>query len=582
MLLRCLRRPALFSGIRTVRPYSTKGKLEDDDDLNFDAVDILKKPNSDEDVLPQFQPFDWFKVFNSPPTEPKKLPAPERVKNLQSELLKYTSMESIEKLVPDFLTAFNNSLSEFGDRFLQDAVAEDETLHMIAEQEGKETAYYQAVVGLLKGQTDIQILNMRLQTPREEVEEGLYSRFVASLSEKEDKFNIQTVLEEYAKFPVPRAKHMQPEHLETFLEHFKMYCLYLSPELVNLVFQDVIDSGMMITQEELVRSLSCTLASNEDFEEDTYRQYKQVFTGSGFELNVDAYNMLLTACVVARNSALFDKILAEMNEDGVQPNRTTFQLMADHCGNVKDTNRLLNLLEMRLVQIPLFLDPNEIATFANALLNCGEQQLAKDMVGVPLLVRDLCIHHNELDVSSYDGNSLEDQLHMIPYNSPLDMFDFLTRDQRLFMFYPDIPEWTFDVFAEHADSFKEIQDVVQNARSNSIGISIPVATKYMELFYQDRKRLRMDLLRNVTDELLSSTQEKALYLISNPQMVQLVVNLGHHFVQTGELPNDDVTKRALKELQSELDTGAALKSEDALDKRLRNVSYLLNYSLESS
>ncbi|KAH3662214.1 hypothetical protein OGAPHI_005462 [Ogataea philodendri] len=577
-----LRATALFGGRHVAgsyRFYSVKGKLDDDDDLNFDAVDVLKKPAPGEQSDSELRSFDWYSRFQKAPPKGKKTVS-KRVKNLQNELNKYTTMETIEKLAPDFLAAFNNSLIDFGDNFLGDAVEEEDTLRAIAETEGKEVAYYQAAVGLLKGQTDIEILNSRLETPREEFDDEIYSRFVDELNKDEESFNIQSLLQEYAKLPVPRAKHIQPEDLELFLEQFKLYAFYLNVELVDLVFQDVIDAGMMITQEELHRSLSCQLATGKVFGQEAYQEFSKVITETGFALNIDSYNMFLTACVVSKNTDLFGQILNDINEAGLQPSRTTFQLMAVYSGLSKDINKLLNLLEIRLVTIPLLLDASDISSFAGALMDVGQPQLANDLINIPLLMRDMCLHHHELDLAEYQERSLENELKLIPYHSPLEMFDFLTRNMTLFPFYPDVPEWTFDVYAERCETFQDIRGIVENVVSNNIGVSIPVAVKYMELFYKERESLKRDELLAVTTELLSSTEDKALFLLTNPAMIQLVVDLAQHFVKTGELSNNSVTTRALQDLQHELQSGAELSTEDAFHRRLRNVSSLLSHPLQ--
>ncbi|KAH3681969.1 hypothetical protein WICPIJ_007065, partial [Wickerhamomyces pijperi] len=104
----------------------------------------------------------------------------------------------------------------------------------------------------------------------------------------------------------------------------------------------------------------------------------------------------------------------------------------------KDINKLLNLLEIRLVTIPLLLDASDISSFAGALMDVGQPQLANDLINIPLLMRDMCLHHHELDLAEYQERSLENELKLIPYHSPLEMFDFLTRNMTLFPFYPDV------------------------------------------------------------------------------------------------------------------------------------------------
>ncbi|GMG40289.1 unnamed protein product [Ambrosiozyma monospora] len=122
------------------KPIVVKGKLEDENDLNFDIEtdDVVTRSNINEVLKNKTTAsgLPWLEAFyrQAPSSVKESTYQSERVTKLEQYFLSYCSLDGSEKIVPNFVQSLHPFLMDFGRKMLKDTVEKDSELKAIYDE----------------------------------------------------------------------------------------------------------------------------------------------------------------------------------------------------------------------------------------------------------------------------------------------------------------------------------------------------------------------------------------------------------------------------------------------------------------
>ncbi|OWB73298.1 hypothetical protein B5S31_g3036 [[Candida] boidinii] len=514
--------------LNTNSNFIKKGKITDDDNLNFDEDEFFSDSNSSKnklsDNLKEIQinkeltnnlensnlkkDFNWLEVFNNGSknnnnnnkSNNSDFKLSNRIEIFKSKFLNLSNQNNLEKLKIDIFKSIIPYMTKFVDNFLKDEFTNDPTFNELLKND-KNAAYIYSIVQFIKSSTELDIIEQRFKVQRlNDIDQNLYKSFKTELDKidneeyEEDsnnnnnnnnlnKFDINLLLDQYFKFPQPRSLRILSDDLEKFLNilnnnYIEKIYKFNSNE-VSTIYSDVLESGMSLTPNEYSTWLQLSLG-NIEFNTEMYDNLTKSLPEAGVNLNLDHYNIFLTASLEARNFTLFDKILNDMfYKLEFEPDRYTLGLMNNYCGYTKDLNKWLNLWDLRMNNYNYCLQEMDLRGMIATLIELNQVDAAKSILHTILLTEEYYkeFSTNSLSTSQsqqqqqqqYENESIvsdEEFKEIIPYEHPMEIYDLVVDDQKLLMYFIHPTALIFEPFFQSAESYKEIKDLMKIMETN--------------------------------------------------------------------------------------------------------------------
>ncbi|QPG75203.1 hypothetical protein FOA43_002553 [Brettanomyces nanus] len=548
----------------TKRPHkpAQMGKLTDDDDFEFFAKKITKmKRNQDTKKAEQVESHElvkgsdaWLVKFNSM----SERPISERVNEVSKFFAKFCSYDKIEKLSTDFVSCIRQKLIQFGDIILKDVVKDDDQLKTVYSESNPNYAYLLACIHILNGFDHSEVIKSRMSAKRvATTDELIYEEFKTILNKEQS--NEQSTIDDdhskemaslvqaYMRLPKPRSLHMQAEDMEDFLETIGEHLDDIELKTIGAIYQDVMDSGMMLTSGELKKWMASTLEQFHDFDSDIYQQLKLGIEKLGYKVTRDHYNLFLAACLNSQSYDLFQEVLQDMVKCGLEPDRYTLTLMNNYSGLTADMNLWLNVMELRMTQYPYMLSTDDYEAAFSSLISLGGEKLGKDILRTLISIRDgyRDMHREELektgtmDILEIDNSTKQ----YIPYEHPLELFDLVTDQQELIMIYPRLCSGMFEPFIKTCSTMEDLDKLIQIMDSNGVIRDLETFHSIFDFLLEHKQVVKFERFQHIVIGILNDDHDEYLcYLMEDEHNLRAFVTLSQMYTDVGELDanNDQV------------------------------------------
>lgn len=543
------------------RPKPTKlGKLQDDDNFDFLATKITKgkhrKQVSDVASHKVKPKLEWLNKFNSK----SMLRQDERFDRVRHFFSGFATYDSVKALNSDFVSCLKPKLTQFGDMMLKDIIKEDEQLKMVYDDNNPNYAYLLGCIQILEGFDYSAIIRSRMSKNRELLKDmTLYDSFKGLLSKQEEfeRTNhgisrLHAVIRAYMALPSPRGIYIESEDYETFLQMIGSHIDELHLNDVEIIYEDVIESGMMLTATELKQWMLSTLKQYRSFNEKNYKQLRLGVESLGYKVIRDHYNMFLSACLNSGNYTLFQTILKDLAQSGFEPDRTTLRLMGDYAGLTNNCNQWLNVMELRMDKYPFMLTCDDYQHLFSSLIGCGtveNRQIAEYILNCLLTIRQA---YRDTFKNAIVGKDLDRILEIdnstkkyFPYEYPLRLFDLVVDQQAAIMIYPRLSTRMFKPFIDTCSSMGELKKILNTMDQNKVVKDLATFHSIFEYMYGNKQVLPYEFFQKlIIDMLNGDVDEYMRYLVEDEYNLRVFVALCQLYTEVGSIDgdNDDVVK----------------------------------------
>ncbi|ODV84889.1 hypothetical protein CANARDRAFT_28629 [[Candida] arabinofermentans NRRL YB-2248] len=581
-----------------------KGKLQDDDDFDFvplsEQIQPTKIISEDERVISQEEMTEiseqvstpWFeKLFNN------NIDTTTAGEKIQSYFMNLTTMDNISDMPPNFISSLSPRLDQFGDLFLKESISKDAELLKIyqntkeSEEIGFNPAYFSQCLNILRSERDAEIIQARLSLDKSPkgIDLDRYSDFTKQLNfiqdmanvpdeliNSEDNPSIHKLIELYEKIPTPRASNMMNQDFESFIKIVGENMNGISIIKLNEIYNDVINSKLLLTSEELNKWLSVILF-NAELTDEMYETLKENIKSMEYPMSLEIYNTFLQKTI--QNDELFIRILTDMNNESLEPNRSTLSIISNHAVINSDLNLLFNLISLRIDDYPYHLTNDDLQDLLTGLCILNQTNLSNDILNILLIIQELYKSHHNLKMTDDVENQDESN---IPLENPYDLYDLVVPDQKLINFYPHLTGEIFEPVIDATDDFNEITEYFNTMKNHNIEPTLDCYRSLFISFYDNKNILKFDQFQDIVMDLIQFNEQ---YIIYDDLLLDHFKRIVDYYTELGEIDgNDDNMAQATRVLENYIDQQQGdhheLLSDEEFTQVLSSVIILSNLKVK--
>ncbi len=551
-----------------LKPAGKKGKVKDDNDLEFfkrlmkekkEGSNVLNEKrikdidgmstgvNSGEiksgrgEISTPDQRLDWYKALQSGVKERNT----DKISDIKVRFYPFTVDVKAKELSSDFMSSLAPHLEKFGSRVLFDAIQKDPQYSVIY-QTNPNFAYMLAASSYFEGLETAQVIDSRMAMKREEIpDELLYEAFHEELQnyEKEKKHykeeSISSLVRAFLRLPEVPFLYLPSYDLEAFLHFLVDSEEEVDPEVLATLYSTLMECGIPMTPDENMQFLSAKLKLLRTFDISKYEILRMGPRPPDNRRLCEQYNLFLESALRHGDLKLFSRIMKDMDDEDLDPNRKTFRLFSAYFAAKKDLSNFLNLWKLRIENYSLAFTGDDYTSLITGLLKMDTVEaktFAEDLFFYLDLIRKTYrkVYKDDIKKEHLEGALEMDNSKVFPGDILMNIYDLCVSDQDMIMIYPHISHEIYDSFIGSCDTITQLQEwikkmdqehIAQTAKSFSL-ILAKLHVKRQTLKFEDFKKIIFDLLSN---------GDNALHMILISKNLKYFVEICNMYEQSGDL-----------------------------------------------
>lgn len=573
-----------------------KGKLKDDNDLEFfrrfvkdsktgpkvlnekniniestpTEADLQENGNSNEESpKSSSKRLDWYIALQNGIKESNI----DKISDIRSQLYVFTMEPKVKQLSSDFMSSLSPYLENFGSQVLADTLQKDPQYSIIY-QKNPNMAYLLAAASYFEGLETAQVIDSRMAIRREAIPDNLlYEQFHDELHNYErekrkfKKASISSVVKAFLSLPELPFLYLPSYDLEAFLHFLVESEEEVDPEILATLYSNLMECGIPMTPDESIQFLWAKLKLLRTFDISAYEILRMGPRPPDDRRLCEQYNLFFECALNYGDLNLFSRIMKDMDDEDLQPNRKTFRLFSEYFTATKDLTNFLNLWKLRVENYRLILTAEDYTSLITGLLKMDDTEavsFASDVFFYLDLIRKTYRNVYKDDIKSQHlvGALEMDNSRILPGNILMDIYDLCVSEQEIIMIYPHISQEIYDSFIESCDTISQLQEWILKMDQEHIPQTAKSFSLIIEKLHEKRQILRFEVFKKIIFDLLSNG-DTALHMILISKNLRLFTEMCEMYVQSGDLKSESIlssfesVKALLPQLESYEQIGIA-------------------------
>lgn len=580
----------------TTNSPGKKGKLKDDNDLEFfrrflkesktgskvlnekninientpTEADLQENGNSNEEnPKSSSKRLDWYIALQNGIKESNI----DKISDIRAQLYVFTMEPKVKELSSDFMSSLSPFLENFGSQVLADTLQKDPQYSIIY-QKNPNMAYLLAAASYLEGLETAQVIDSRMAIKREAIpDELLYEEFHDELHNYERekrKFkqaSISSVVKAFLSLPESPFLYLPSYDLEIFLHFLVESEEEVDPEILATLYSNLMECGIPMTPDESIQFLWAKLKLLRTFDISAYEILRMGPRPPDDRRLCEQYNLFLECALNYGDFNLFSRIMKDMDDEDLQPNRKTFRLFSEYFTATRDLTNFLNLWKLRVENYQLILTAEDFTSLITGLLKMDDTE-AVSFAGDVFFYLDLIrktyrnVYKDDIKSQHLVGALEMDNSRILPGNILMDIYDLCVSEQEIIMIYPHISQEIYDSLIESCDTISQLQEWILKMDQEHISQTAKSFSLIIEKLHEKRQILKFEVFKKIIFDLLSNG-DTALHMILISKNLRLFTEMCEMYVRSGDLKSEsslssfETVKTLLPQLESYEQIGIA-------------------------